>query len=101
MGCSSRLTHWQNKIPKLIKDVRELFDGFQQSTSMLVAQTQMVTSLYTCIRMLKSSPPVKHLDFSLEDDVPAVQRSKSVAIEVENLQFFANDYCSLLIDTTA
>jgi len=90
-----------NKIPKLIKDVRELFDGFQQSTSMLVAQTQMVTSLYTCIRMLKSSPLVKHLDFSLEDDVPAVQRSKSVAIEVENLQFFANDYCSLLIDTTA
>jgi nuclear pore complex protein Nup98-Nup96 len=103
-GLLMKIEQLAEKIPKLIKDVRELFDGFQQSTSMLVAQTQMITSLYTCIRLLKSSPHVKHLDLvNLEEDnfqQPQVN-TRPIAVEVENLQFFANDYCSLLIGIDA
>lgn len=104
-GLLVKVEHLASKIPKMMQDIRDLFDIFQQNTSMVVAQTQMITSLYTCIRMLKSSPHIKHLSFSLEDDeiITSVDQSgsKSIPVEVENLQFFANDYCSLLIDTTA
>ena len=99
---AARIVGMANKIPKLMHDVRELFDGFQETVSMLVARTQMVTSLYTCIRLLKSSPLINQLANDLRLDVEDEeaddgQLAKRVPVEIENLQFFANDYCSLLI----
>jgi nuclear pore complex protein Nup98-Nup96 len=105
-GGVAKIEKLANKIPRLIKDVRELFDGFQETVSMTVARSQMITSLYTCIRMLKSSTLVQQFNLTLHlDDDDTVSAStgsgndKQVPVEIENLQFFANDYCSMLIGT--
>lgn len=88
------------KIPKLMNDIRNLFEGLPQSMTSTVAQTQMITSLYTCIRMLKNVAAFKDVDLEDVQVMGAVgsdEATRGVAVEVENLQFFANDYCSLLV----
>ncbi|UZJ56093.1 hypothetical protein CBS101457_005413 [Exobasidium rhododendri] len=122
-GELKKIERMANKIPNLMQDIRELLidvvGGVQRSsdvaivTTMTVARSQMVTSLYTCIRMLKQSPLVQRMNLDLqlddEDSMVAVEEERSssgatstgkrVPVEIENLQFFANDYCAMLIGT--
>lgn len=107
-----------SRIPTVLQRIDELFDSFVgakgDQTTIMVARKQMIQSVHNCIRSLKATKTLaKLVDFipSLNVDLNTMAYEETrladsdVApasrIEIENLQFMANAYCSAMVESSA
>ena len=108
-----------SRIPNLLQRIDELFDNFigakGDPTTIMVARKQMIQSVHNCIRSLKATRvlaklatfiPSLNVDLSVmaDQETPVnnlVGSALSSRIEIENLHFMANAYCSAMVESNA